>query len=336
MATDEQRTDARRAQLLTAALRLASEAAAQSNLNACLRTLRAGLQRLGFVRAGIWLIEPHDPTSIRGTWGSGWNGEEVDERHIVRSIVGSSLGSRRIVAGEKIALGRFAQPSDSSRPDQVILAPDGPANSARVALRADDQLLGIISVDMLPTDRAIDDDQVAALLVLADHVASTIARARAISAFNEAAVRRAVEQAELEVQAREVVVRHEIERLKSEFLLTLSHELRTSLSLIRGYAEVLSLWAERFSPDETRQIADDVLAASETLNHLVDGLFDLSLLEHGAIQVHPRRVGLAPFLRSTADAARNVEDDEALIVVLPDALPARPGRSERARPVGTC
>ena len=59
-------------------------------------------------------------------------------------------------------------------------------NHGCVGLRADGQLHGIISVDMLPTDATIDDQHVSALLVIADQVAVAIARGRAVAALQAA------------------------------------------------------------------------------------------------------------------------------------------------------
>ena len=58
---------------------IAADAAAQPDPDTCFRHLRAGLIRLGFNRASIWVTDSNDSTRSRGTWGTGWDGEEVDE-----------------------------------------------------------------------------------------------------------------------------------------------------------------------------------------------------------------------------------------------------------------
>src|SRR5580765_3423889 len=73
---------------------IAADAAAQPDPDACLRHLRAGLLRLGFNRAGIWVTDPDDPSQSLGTWGTSWDGEEIDEHGLIErmdKLLGSSL-----------------------------------------------------------------------------------------------------------------------------------------------------------------------------------------------------------------------------------------------------
>jgi PAS domain S-box-containing protein len=165
---------------------VAAEAATQPDPDACLRHLRAGLIRLGFARAGIWVSDLYDPTVFRGTWSTNWDGSEVDEHELVYDI-GVFIGAAEILAGGRVALGRVAFPEDLSiPPHQPLVAGEGPPNHATVALRADGQLLGIISVDTLTTGAVIDAEQVAALELIADQVAVAVARWQAVAALRAA------------------------------------------------------------------------------------------------------------------------------------------------------
>ena len=82
---------------------VAADAAAQADPDVCLRHLRAGLRQLGFPRVGIWVIDPDRPTILNGTWGTGWDGEEIDE-HAFSREVGEFLASDRIAAGARYIL----------------------------------------------------------------------------------------------------------------------------------------------------------------------------------------------------------------------------------------
>jgi two-component system cell cycle sensor histidine kinase/response regulator CckA len=165
---------------------IAADAAAESDPDTCLRHLRAGLLRLGFNRAGIWINDPVDPTRARGTWGTDWDGGEIDEHELTMSYR-ELIGTNQIDPHQRIDLRRIARPQDNSlRPDLPTPVEEGPPNQAAILLRADGEVVGIISVDMLPTDRSIDRSQLAALELLADVVAVAIARGRVVDRLRNA------------------------------------------------------------------------------------------------------------------------------------------------------
>ena len=76
-------------------------------------------------------------------------------------------------------------------------------------------------------------------------------------------------------------------RAKSEFLLNMSHEMRTPLNAILGFARVLPRpAAKRLDPDEQAHLTD-ILAAGEHMLRLINDLLDLRSLESVALEVQP-------------------------------------------------
>ncbi|MBM2812923.1 MAG: multi-sensor hybrid histidine kinase [Chloroflexi bacterium] len=69
---------------------------------------------------------------------------------------------------------------------------------------------------------------------------------------------------------------------KSEFLATMSHEMRTPLNGVVGAAEML---AARDLPQQERQLVDWLLASSRQLRSLIDNLLDLRKIEAGKILI---------------------------------------------------
>ncbi len=98
-----------------------------------------------------------------------------------------------------------------------------------------------------------------------------------------------------------VLVLHDItglkrlETVRRDFVANVSHELKTPLTVIRGYAE--TLLAEETAPDVRRGFVDKVLANARRMQQLVDDLLDLSRIESGAWTPKPERVALAPLLQ---------------------------------------
>ncbi len=70
-----------------------------------------------------------------------------------------------------------------------------------------------------------------------------------------------------------------MERVRSDFVANASHELKTPLTSIRGYAEAL---ADDPPEELQRKFLGSILSNTLRLQHLVDDLLDLSRLESGA------------------------------------------------------
>ena len=94
------------------------------------------------------------------------------------------------------------------------------------------------------------------------------------------------------------------DRLKSEFIANISYELRTPLTSIIGFGEMLA--GGIYGALEGRQhgCVDDILISSRQLLQLIDNILDLALIEAGSIHLD-----LAPFDlgEALADVARLVE-----------------------------
>ena len=70
---------------------------------------------------------------------------------------------------------------------------------------------------------------------------------------------------------------HRLERVRSEFVANVSHELKTPLTAIRGFAETLQ--AEGLTPEQRTQYLEVVLRHAGKLTDLIDDLLELSRIE---------------------------------------------------------
>ncbi len=79
-------------------------------------------------------------------------------------------------------------------------------------------------------------------------------------------------------------------RLKSQFLANMSHELRTPLNAINGFAEILH--DGLVSPDSPRyaEFTQAILASGQHLLKLINDVLDLSKVDAGQLDFHPRPV----------------------------------------------
>lgn len=79
------------------------------------------------------------------------------------------------------------------------------------------------------------------------------------------------------------------ERLR-HFLTVASHELRHPVSVVKGYATMLSGYIERMSPEELPPILEAINSSIERLNAYVDDLLDVSRIENGRFQIARQEV----------------------------------------------
>ncbi len=71
-----------------------------------------------------------------------------------------------------------------------------------------------------------------------------------------------------------------LNELKSDFISNVSHELKTPLSLIRMFGELLALGKLK-SPDKAKEYAEIITRESERLGRLIDNVLDFSRIERG-------------------------------------------------------
>ena len=89
----------------------------------------------------------------------------------------------------------------------------------------------------------------------------------------------------------EVASRH-----KSEFLASMSHELRTPLNAIIGFARIVMRQSKDTLAPKQYDNLEKILVSGQHLLALINTVLDLSKVEAGRIEVHPRQVELAPVL----------------------------------------
>ena len=121
-----------------------------------------------------------------------------------------------------------------------------------------------------------------------------------------------------------------LEAVRRDFVANVSHELKTPLTSIVGYAETLA--AEAAGGSETGRFAQTILDNARRMQRLVDDLLDLSRIESGGWQPHPAVVDVAvaaqdafaPLADRAAGAGvtfeTTVAPEAAHVVVDPEAL----------------
>jgi signal transduction histidine kinase/DNA-binding response OmpR family regulator len=113
---------------------------------------------------------------------------------------------------------------------------------------------------------------------------------------------------------RDATERARLERLKSEFVATASHELRSPLTSIKGFVELLSAGEDLDA--RQREFLDIVLVSTNRLVDLVNDLLDVARLEAGRVEVHRRAVDVGEAMHDVGTLLRGrIESKSQHLVV---------------------
>jgi two-component system phosphate regulon sensor histidine kinase PhoR len=125
-----------------------------------------------------------------------------------------------------------------------------------------------------------------------------------------------------------VVVLHDItqlrnlERVRRDFVANVSHEFKTPLTAIQGFAETL-LGGAIDDTENRRRFLEIILEHARRLARLTDDLLKLSRMDADRLEMEIRRVGVAEFVESCVETLqrRAAEKDLQISMDLPKGLP---------------
>jgi signal transduction histidine kinase len=127
----------------------------------------------------------------------------------------------------------------------------------------------------------------------------------------------AVDNARLYREARVAVT------IRDEFLSVAAHELKTPLTSLRGYAQLLGREFDKghvVNPDRARRAALTIQVQSDKLARLVAQLLDISRIQSGKLAVERREADLSQLVRDIVEGARTQLKDHTLVAHLPFEL----------------
>jgi two-component system sensor histidine kinase BaeS len=144
------------------------------------------------------------------------------------------------------------------------------------------------------------------------------------AAFNEMA-------AELQRRAGE---RDQLETMKDEFVLTASHELRSPLTSVQGFAELLMLERDKLSPQQADTV-EIILDNTRHLVRLLNDLLDLARSDAGRLTIKPAPTEVAPLVEDAVRTMRSQTEaaSQTLRYEIEPALPQVSVDRDRIRQV---
>jgi signal transduction histidine kinase/FixJ family two-component response regulator len=120
---------------------------------------------------------------------------------------------------------------------------------------------------------------------------------------------------------RDVTERARLERLKSEFVATASHELRSPMTSIKGFVELLATSSGLSA--RQREFVEIILASTNRLVDLVNDLLDVARIEAGEAELHRRSIDLTEVVEEVTTLMRPRVDEkrQRLTVEVEPGLP---------------
>jgi len=131
---------------------------------------------------------------------------------------------------------------------------------------------------------------------------------------------------------RDITRFREADEIKTTFISVISHELKTPVALIKGYADTLLRKDACWEPDMMQESLTVILEEADRLNHLIDNLLDASRLQAGAFPLEMDEVALDALAERVAKHFRTQTQIHEIVVRFPSDLPVvrgDPGRLEQ-------
>lgn len=179
-------------------------------------------------------------------------------------------------------------------------------SSMSVPLLRYDELVGVLNLNETGGRRRFSDEDLRALGFFAEHAAIAIGNAKLFE------------------QERETVARLEdLDRLKSEFVATISHELKTPLTAIIGSAQTLARRRERMNEEQQSTMVSMIERQGNRLLRLVEDVLTAARIESGTPRLRRELIDLKDLAKFVVDsiAQTDIAGEREIVV---QAEPERP------------
>jgi len=109
-------------------------------------------------------------------------------------------------------------------------------------------------------------------------------------------------------------------QLREQFLAIASHELKTPLTALSGYAQIFQMRAQRtgtLSEHDTQNL-EHILTQADRLHRMINALLDVSRIEQGRLDLERRMLDLGTLVRRTVAEIQTMNSQQRFDVQSPD------------------
>jgi signal transduction histidine kinase len=183
-------------------------------------------------------------------------------------------------------------------------------------LRVGERCVGVLNVNRINHPEVFQDHHREMLELFSEHVGAVIDRAEVMDRMGSRT--RQLEADNLKLA--------EMNRMKDVFLSTASHELKTPLTSVIAYAELLDDNEKQLDRNQRGEFLRRLRAEASRLLSLIEEILDLSRIESGKLTLHRVPISVNEVARAASETSRSlgkrrgIEIDEVYDTTLP-ALP---------------
>ena len=183
-----------------------------------------------------------------------------------------------------------------------------------VPILVENHVLGVLNVESTQLDSFTGDDT-QLMEVLAQNVGSALSRLRGAEDRKEL-------EREILVQQVQVEQEKELGLLKNQFISTATHELRTPVTSILGFLELVLNYSSQDLPDSVRKDLNVVFRNAMRLVELTNDLLDVQRITSGKFVVNLEQVDLMNMLNEVVEELSPLfaEKQQVLVVDAPSDL----------------
>lgn len=251
--------------------------------------------------SSVWLLTPDEMLDCVAIYA---HGEHIQPRHVLlapgEGIAGWSFTNRETVVVNDVARdSRFSTSSDDKLKfqTQTLLA---------APMRAPDRVLGVLE---------LVNKRSGAFTAIDRTLAETLAASAAIAIENARYFQ------DLNRQAEELRLRNEE---LDAFAHTVAHDLKTPLSVMAGYADMLRENFDLLHPVEADLYLKQIVDNSMRMNHIIESLLLLAGVR-GVLNVEIEPVNMVDIVRESLNRIEFMVADRRATVHLPDEWPLAMG-----------
>jgi signal transduction histidine kinase len=163
-------------------------------------------------------------------------------------------------------------------------------------LKVGDRCVGVLNVNRINHPHPFKEHHREVLGLFAEHVGAVVDRAEVMD-------RLGARNRELEEDNQRL---NETNKLKDVFLSTASHELKTPLTSVIAYAELLGDHEQRLDEGQRNEFLHRLHGEAQRLLGLIDEILDLTRIESGKLALRRVRLDLASILHDAVETSRSM------------------------------
>jgi signal transduction histidine kinase len=232
-------------------------------------------------RASIMMIDQATGTlECKAAWGFGSNLAAHRKSPVGDGIAGWVAANGRPLLLNGHELGRFSQ---FAKMETEI------SSAMCVPIKLKQLTIGVLNVTRIRSKERFGRQQLRLLVCFAEHIAGAIRKAHLYEEMNST-------KGQLEQDNRELV---SLNQLKEVFLATLSHELKTPLTCIVSFSEILDEQGSKLADGDRQRFVSIVHEQAEKMLDLTEQIMDLSRLQKGTLELNLKETDVNEVVRST-------------------------------------